>query len=190
MEKNEKKTDVLLSLLQDVQENIRFIDSKVGVVIILLTGIVVLFISDVENFITYFDKYSFLLKSLFFLSLGGIVISIYFIAKIILPVNNPVDKIPEPYKSYPNIYQGKNKTFDTNLIVNKFDEGLTSDENINKVLELEYLKTSFIRNVKTKNFNRLIIVCIFALALVVSQYTIMKIEEKNNAIVVEKCCNK
>jgi hypothetical protein len=190
MGKDEKKTDVLLSLLQDVQENTRFIEGKVGVVIILLTGIVALFISNFENIITYFDKYSFFLKSLFFLSLGGIIASIYFIAKIILPVNNPADKIPEPYKSYPNIYQGKNMTFDTNLIVNKFDEGLTSLENINKVLELEYLKTSFIRNVKTKNFNRLIIVCIFALAFVLSQFTIMKIEEKNNAIVEQKCCNK
>ncbi len=190
MEKNEKKTDVLLSLLQDVQENIRFIDSKVGVVIILLTGIVALFISDVDNFITYFDRYSFLLKSLFFLSFGGIVLSIFFIAKIILPVNNPVEKIPEPYKSYPNIYQGKNKSFDKSLIVNKFDEGLISDENINKVLELEYLKTSFIRNVKTKNFNKLIFVSIFALAFVVSLFTIMKIEEKNNGVVMEKCCNK
>lgn len=190
MEKNEKKTDVLLSLLQDVQENNRFIDSKVGVIIILLTGIVTLFISDVENFIIHFDKYSCILKTLFFLSLGSIVTSIFFIAKIIFPVNNPIHKIPEPYKSYPNIYQGKNKPFDTKLIVNDFDNGLANAENINKMLELEYLKTSFIRNVKTKNFNRMVGACGFALIFVVIQFTTMKVEEKNNDIVIEKCCNK
>lgn len=190
MEKDEKKIDVILSLLQDVQENIRFIESKVGVVIILLTGIVALFVTDAVNFIMYFDKYSCLLKFVFFVSLGGIIISIFLIAKVILPVNNPVDKIPNPYRSYPNIYQGKNKKCDTSLIVNNFDEALKSVENINKVLELEYLKTSFIRNVKTKNFKELIIVCMLTLVFVLGQFTIKKIEEKNNAIIEEKCCNK
>jgi len=57
MERHGKKIDVLLLLFQDVQENIRFIESKVGVVIILLTGLIALFIGDIESYIIYFEQF-------------------------------------------------------------------------------------------------------------------------------------
>jgi hypothetical protein len=189
MAQNDKKTDVLLSLLEDAQESIRLIDSKVGVVIILLTGIIALFITDADYFIIYFDKYSLLLKIIVIISAGGIIMSICLIAKIILPYNNPVDKIPKPYRNYPNIYQGKNSA-NNRLIVNNFDEALVNDENINHALELEYLKTSFIRNAKTKTFNKLVIVCILTLAFTVGQFAIKKIEGKRHMIMEGKCSTK
>jgi len=106
-----------------------------------------------------------------------IALSIIFIAKIIYPVNNPVNKIPEPYANYPNIYQGKNAKLNSSLVVNKFDLALETEDNINKVLELEYLKTSYVRNVKANHFKTLVIICILTLLSVISQFILSRIEE-------------
>jgi len=190
MEKEDKNIEVLLSLLQDIQETIRFIESKVGVLIILLSGIVALYINEVSSLITYFENFSCFLKILFSINAIGIIICFYYVARIILPVQNPQDKIPEPYKNYPNIYQAKNDFKNKKLIVSNIDEALKDDDSLTKSLELEYFKTSYIRNAKNANFNKLVIIIITSLVFTIMQFTVLKIEEKNDKFIENKCCLK
>jgi len=185
-EEKEKKIEVLLSLLQDTQETIRFIEGKVGILVILLTGIVALYISELSSIIEHFNNYSTFLLVMFIANTIGIIACFYYVARVIFPIQNQQDKIPMPYRNYPNIYQA---TIDkAELFVSEtFNETLSDFDKQCQSLELEYLKTSFIRNLKDIRFKKLFIAVILTTLLMVGQLATQKIEEKNITNKNSKC---
>lgn len=187
---SEKRIEVLLALMQDIQETIRFIENKVGVIILLLTGILALYLNLIASLIENFNDYSCFLKLAFICTTIGIISCITIIARIIIPIQNPLTKIPKPYNEYPNIYQSKNSKNNKALVVVDFEKAIDNIDTLSKSIELEYLKISFIRNAKNIRFQKLVIATIVTLVFVVSLYTVQKIEEKKEIIKTEKCCIK
>jgi|GEM_PF-7023531 hypothetical protein len=182
----EKKIEILLSLLQDTQETIRFIDGKVGVLVILLTGIIALYVSELSSIIEYFNSYSVFLLMFFIVNTIGIIVCFYYVARVIFPIKNPQSKIPTPYRNYPNIYQA---TLDKKgLIVLDFDDTLRNINKQSQTLEFEYLKISLIRNLKNARLKRLFIAIILTALLMIGQFAIQKIEGKSITIREGKCC--
>jgi hypothetical protein len=190
MKMSEKKIEVLLALMQDIQETIRFIENKVGIIILLLTGILALYLNIIASFVENFNDYSCFLKIILSCTTLGIISCFTIIARIIIPIQNPQTKIPKPYREYPNIYQSENTKRNRELIVVDFDKATEDVDNLSKSIELEYLKLSFIRNIKNLRFKKLVIAIIITLIFLVSLYTIQKIEEKEKLIKTEKCCKK
>jgi len=185
-EEKGKKIEILLSLLQDTQETIRFIDGKVGVLVILLTGIVALYVSELSLIIEHFCGYSIFLLVIFIANTTGIITCFYYVARVIFPIENPQSKIPVPYRNYPNIYQA---TLDkTGLVVSAFNEALSDLNKQCQSLELEYLKISFIRNFKNVRFKKLFIAIILTTIFMIGQFAIQRIEEKSIANKESKCC--
>jgi len=187
MKMSEKKIEVLLALIQDIQETIRFIENKVGIIILLLTGIIALYLNIIASLIENFNDYSCILKLTLICTTIGIISCFTIIARIIIPIQNPQTKIPQPYNEYPNIYQSKNSKRNKALVVVDFEKATDNIDSLSNSIELEYLKISFIRNLKNIRFKKLVIATIITLFFVVSLYTVQKIEEKKKIIKIEKC---
>jgi hypothetical protein len=174
MKMSEKKIEVLLALMQDIQETIRFIENKVGIIILLLTGILALYLNIIASFVENFNDYSCFLKIILSCTTLGIISCFTIIARIIIPIQNPQTKIPKPYREYPNIYQSENTKRNRELIVVDFDKATEDVDNLSKSIELEYLKLSFIRNNKNLRFKKLVIAIIITLIFLVSLTSCIK----------------
>src|SRR5690606_4626920 len=75
--------------------------------------------------------------------------------KVITPLNNPKKLLPSEYYNYPNIYLSFDDLNKKKSNLSEYQNIFTNENNIEKIIELEYLKTSLIRNEKLHNFKKL-----------------------------------
>lgn len=189
--KKENKISNHWELINDSQESIRFLESKVGFMTILIGAMIA---SVVERLDMIFEKYisfSVIYKISFILLIFLILICFYLIIKIIFPKQNPIENIPEPYKSYNNIYLDKITKEDKLEITNKYKEAFDSLKLFSNSLELEFLKLSYIRNLKNKYIKILTKVLIATIIVFIINISAEKYE--NNKILKDlekRCCKK
>lgn len=150
------KKDILNSLIQDTQENSRFIESKTAIITAIIGAILVYYLQDIENIIKYFCSFSLANYLFFILVIMLTIFNVVILIKIISPIDNPKSKIPEEYKDFPNFYLSKDKIGIQNPNLTEFKEAFTNELNIEKAIELEYVKTSYIRNNKLSHYKILI----------------------------------
>ncbi|WP_456376043.1 hypothetical protein [Lutibacter sp.] len=150
------KKDILNSLIQDTQENSRFIESKTAIITAIIGAILIYYLQDIENIIKYFCSFSRVNYFFLFLVIISTAFNVCFLFKIIFPTDNPKSKIPDNYKDFPNLYLSKEhlNTANPNLI--EFQDSFSNDLNTEKAMELEYVKTSYIRNSKLSSYRILI----------------------------------
>lgn len=172
------KNDILNNLIQDNQENSRFIESKTAIITAIIGAILIFYLQDIEKIVKYFCSFSKVNYFLFFLVFLSTFYNVFLLIKIIFPVNNPKSKIPDFYKEYPNLYLSKIHLNKKNPNLTEFQESFTSDLNTEKAIELEYVKTSYIRNVKLSNYRILIFgvmlqVILFVIHLLIYNYELI-----------------
>lgn len=140
--------DIFNSLIQDTQETSRFIESKTAIITTIIGVILIYYVQDIENILKYCSSFSFINYCFFILLIISFVFNLYILFKIIFPRDNPVLKIPKDYSKYPNLYLSKSHLNIENPNLVEFQNALSSDKNTEKAMELEYVKTSYIRNEK------------------------------------------
>jgi hypothetical protein len=150
------KNDILNNLIQDNQENSRFIESKTAIITAIIGAILIYYLQDIDNIIKNFYSFSKINYCLFFLVFLSTTFNVFILFKIIFPVDNPKSKIPDQYKDYPNLYLSKEHLNKANPNLTEFQNSFDNDVNTEKAMELEYVKTSYIRNCKLSSFRILI----------------------------------
>src|SRR5690606_5652343 len=150
------KKEILNSLIQDTQENSRFIESKTAIITAVIGAILIYYLQDVENIIKYFCSFSKVNYLFFFLVIISTVFNVFFLFRIIFPVDNPKSKIPNHYNEFPNLYLSKEHLNKVNSNLSEFQDSFNNESNTEKALELEYVKTSYIRNSKLSSYRILI----------------------------------
>ncbi|HRP90428.1 MAG TPA: hypothetical protein PKX92_10355 [Edaphocola sp.] len=159
------KKDILYNFIQDNQENIRFIESKTAIITAIIGAVIVYYLQGIEKFIKYFEQISCCNIIVLILVITSTIISCYYLFKVILPISNPKSKLPSEYHSYPNIYLSEKKLNINNSDLTEYRSVFENEKSIENSIELEYLKTSLIRNEKLKNFKRLSISIIVLILL-------------------------
>ncbi len=167
------KKDLLITLIQDTQEASRFTETKTVVIVSILGGIVVNYISDIDEILKNFNTFSCCNYILVTLVLLCLVVNIYFLAKIIVPIANPVDKLAVELNKYPNLFIS-----DENINNNNFSDykKALKNKNILNSLQLEYIKVSLIRNNKIKFYKKLIVGSIIQVVLFIIHLLIYRSE--------------
>jgi hypothetical protein len=159
------KNDILNNLIQDNQENSRFIESKTGIITAIIGAILIYYLQDIENIIKYFCLFSKVNYFFFFLVFLSTAYNVCLLFKIIFPADNPKSKIPEHYNEYPNLYLSKKHLNKANPNLTEFQDSFSNDSNTEKAIELEYVKTSHIRNSKLSSYRILIFGVLFQVIL-------------------------
>lgn len=192
--------EFLYNAIFDVQDLIKFIESKAAFIIgILSTYLAVLFLT-LESIIKYLPSWSFAFWSLYGLFISLVFCSIWIILKIIIPINKPGECIkiskdhvpdiefylaPNEYNTilFPffNSYNHKLKAefFSFYNSISALDETL-----IIKVLTFELFKISYIRNIKTDRLRVLIFYTLLAALSLILFY--VKYQVELSAFVVKK----
>lgn len=170
------KKDIFNNLTQDAQENSRFIESKTAIIAAIIGAILIYYLQGIEKAIKYYDSFSCINYWFFFLLMLCTGVNIFILFKIIFPLDNPKSKIPAQYNDFPNLYLSK-----TNLDIKSpdlcdFQESFTSDSKLENAMELEYVKTSYIRNKKLSLFKRLVIGLFFQVILFITHLIIYNSE--------------
>jgi len=190
------KKEFLYNALNDAQELIKYIESKTGFVIGLITAIITTIFLISDNIIKYSSNWSFCFWFCFVLLTVGIILSIVIIIKIICPIKSPMDnikinvkEIPElKYFLFPNDYKNKllmpffnSKNSKLRIGFNKYYSGIKNldDKTIEKVLIIEILKLNYLRNLKADRFNALIIVLVTSAAIFILFFIRYQIELKS-----------
>lgn len=154
---NMNKIDILKDLIQDTQETIRFIESKTSIIIAIIGAILIYYLQDINNIIKYFYSFSCANYFFFILVLISNIFNVFILFKLIFPLNNPISKIPSLYNKFPNLYLSKENLNPPKPKLKSFHESFSDDLNIEKALELEYIKTSYIRNIKLNLYKILVV---------------------------------
>jgi len=155
------KKDILNSLIQDTQESSRFIESKTAIITAIIGAILVYYLQDTENIIKYSCSFTFANYLFFILVLITTIFNVFILIKIISPIDNPKSKIPEEYREFPNLYLSKDTISIDNPNLSEFKEAFSNELNTEKAIELEYIKTSYIRNNKLSHYKILVLGIIF-----------------------------
>lgn len=187
----ENKISNFRELINENQESIKFLESKVAFITILIGAMIASIFERLDIIFERFNSYSDVYKISFALLIILISICIYLIIKIVFPKQNPIDNIPEPYKSYQNIYLDK-ITDDNKLeIPTNYSNIFNSLNTLSKSFELEFLKLSYIRNYKNNLILILTKFLITTLVLFTINIIIEKYENKLMPREVENsCCEK
>lgn len=148
--------EVLNSLIQDAQTNSRFIESKTAIIFTIIGAMLIYYLQDIENIIKYYSFFSCLNLDLFILGILCTLTNVFFLFKLIYPMDNPLSKVPQKYIDYPNLYISKTDTRSEKSELEHFETSLSNDKNIEKALILEYIKTSNIRNNKLHYYKKLV----------------------------------
>ena len=151
------KKDSLNSLIQDAQENSRFIEAKTAIITAIIGAILIYYLQDIENIMKTFYLFSKVNYFFFFLVIISTVFNVYFLFKIIFPADNPKSKVPDKFSDFPNLYLSKKHLNITNPNLFEFEDSFVTNLNKEKAMELEYVKTSYIRNSKLSSYRILII---------------------------------
>ena len=159
------KNEVIRTMMQDAQETSRFIESKTAIITAIIGAIIFYYLQDIETIIRQIDNFSFLSHILFLLVTLSIIFNIAMLFKVVFPVNNPKSKLPKHFDEYPNIYLTNDHLNSKNPQLEDYQNSIKSDSDISKALELEYAKTSLIRNNKLFFFKSLAIGAIILVIL-------------------------
>lgn len=169
----EHKINFLNGAIADAQELIRFIDAKTAIVVTIIGAYLVGIYSIVDKIVAHCDKFSSFFWIIFALLDLILVATIMITARIINPSNKPNKNIklegleePKiPYYLAPNEYQKDWKRFFINSKKYKLSEGYNefcakindcSLDDLLKSLSFEFMKVSYIRNIKKDRFNLLV----------------------------------
>jgi hypothetical protein len=180
------KREFLYKAIDDAQHLIQYTESKTGFAIILLSGIITGIFVQIKDFLS--DNNSWLIWVLFALICFCLIIAIWIIILIIRPIRCPINNISIQEKHIPsNSYYVFNNDYNTRLFpffnskkfklktayIDYYDNLKEMDKStIKKVLSVELLKLSYIRNIKSDRFNALLWVLITLLAFFTA-FTIM-----------------
>lgn len=151
------KKEIFNNLTQDAQENLRFIESKTAIITAVIGAILIYYLQGIEKTIKYYDSFSCINYCFFFLLMVCLGVNIFILINIISPIDNPMSKIPSQYTDYPNLYLSKANLDLKSPDLDDFQESFESDSKLENALELEYIKTSYIRNKKLSLFKKLVI---------------------------------
>lgn len=194
MERANQK-EYLYNAISDVQDLIKFTESKAAFVIGILTAYVAIIFLTMENVIKYYSNWTCLLLFNYYLFVFLVFLCIWLIARIIIPIKKPTesikiskDDIPEmEFYLAPNYYSTflfpffnskKHKLeIDFKSYYHKVLE--IDDETIVKVLTLELFKISYIRNIKSDRLKVLIYFLLVTSSLLIIFYIIYQIELSN-----------
>ncbi len=199
----ENKISFLTSAISDAQELIRVTDAKLGVVITILGAYIIAFFSAIEKISKYCMGYNivFWLSLSFFLLL--LIICIIIATRIIKPTHNPNDNInfggysqpslkfflsPNKYPKY-SFYTFRNsKKFKLTEDIKNYAEILTNSKetDIINALTLELFKLSYIRNIKSDRFSKLLWWLLFTTVFFFLTYIIFTIQTENAIDTIEK----
>jgi hypothetical protein len=184
--------EFLYKAIADVQELIKFTESKAAFVVGIITAFVAVLFVTFENVIKYYSYWSFIFW-IFYVSLMILMICcIWIIAKIIMPINNANECIQISKKDIPEteFYLAFNK-YKTVFFpfFNSQDHKLhikyrpyyqkikdLDDNAILKILTLELFKISFIRNYKSDRLKILIYFILITTIALILFYIAYQIE--------------
>ena len=174
------KIEILNNYTLDNQENIRFVESKTAFLTAILGAIIIYYLQGIENITKYYYQFSNINLFFFYLLVVIVIVSIYFLIKVIYPKSNPILNLPSTYKDYPNLYLSREKLNNKKSDLNDYQKVFKNDKNTFDAVELEFLKTSYIRNEKLFNFKIVfilttIIVIIFTTHLIILQNELNKL---------------
>lgn len=161
------KKEILYNFTQDNQANIRFIESKTTIITAIIGAIVIYYLQKIGNFITNLEDLSCINLILLFTVTVVIIISCFYLFMVIMPISNPKLKLPNQYHSYPNLYLSSEKLNKDTSDLSEYQIVFENENNMEQSIELEYLKTSLIRNEKLLNFKKLTISIIILVILFV-----------------------
>ena len=105
---------------------------------------------------------------------------VFFLFKIIFPADNPKSKIPDIYQDFPNLYLSKEHLNIAHPNLTEFKNSFLNALHTEKAMELEYVKTSYIRNNKLSSyrllfFGVLIQVILFIIHLLIYNTELLKL---------------
>ncbi|MDD4594833.1 MAG: hypothetical protein PHY33_06955 [Methanobacteriaceae archaeon] len=161
MSEYNNKLDLIYKAMDDATNTIRFIDTKVASVFVILGILIALFISICENVLTVYSDiilpaYSDLLKLSIIIYLISTIISVYYGFKTLDASNNPNKYINN------DCYKGKNLWYldsnsDSKMRISVMDYIIEIDKlnetDLIQLVSVEFMKVSVIRNIKIKNIN-------------------------------------
>lgn len=197
----DKQIEFLYSAISDVQELIQYTESKAGFVIGILTAYIAVVFVTLENIVKYSADWTNLFWTLYIILIALICLSIWIVARIIIPIKNPSqcmeitkDQIPEiEFYLAPNSYESflfpffnLNK-FKLKRNFNSYLKDITKidEKDILKVLTIELFKISFIRNLKSDRL-KILIYSIFLTSLFLVLFYIRYQIELNGILIAKK----
>lgn len=178
----ETKFNFLVAAISDTQEIIKFIDTKVAFATIAIGGMVTVLFSDTRSICQNYCSLACAAKILLWITVVGIILSIYCLANVIFPIT----------KSYcakitPRFYLGSNRKEKKRFILfsNKIDiiptienyqEQIANADEIQiiKSLTCELYTVSYIREVKTQRLNNLLIILTMTAVAFILTYVLIK----------------
>lgn len=170
------KNEIFNGMIQDAQETSRFIESKTAIITAIIGAILFYYLQDIEQIITNFANFSLLNYTFFSLVIILLIFNISILFKIVFPINNPKSKLPEYFSDFPNIYLTNYHLDSLNPKLEDYKNSIKSDLDLSKALELEYAKTSYIRNNKLYLFKILAIGTIVQVLITTINILIYKCE--------------
>lgn len=180
MKNTDTKFDFLTTAISDTQETIRFIDSKAAFSTIIIGGMLALLFSDYEKICQNYCPAPWYVKILLWISLIGILGSVYCLIKVIMPVKKTYCK-----EITPRFYLGAPKSISTKLSPKKMEihppieeyqkqiNG-ANDEDLIKSLTCELYTVSFIREVKTQRLNNLLVFLAVSAVFFIAAFLFLK----------------
>lgn len=207
-----KKIEYLYSAIKDAQELIRFTDTKTAVVIPILGAFIVTYFTQISNIIKYWDNLNWIFGVPFVLFLFLLFLSILIVLRIINPTKNPIDNIDIMKEEIPllrfyipqNNYLNKiffpfmnSKKFKLSFAYNDLLEQFIIEEknksknikedDIIKTLSLEFLKVSYIRNIKMDRLKVLLWFLLFTFLTFIVSYIIFLYQFQNISHMMKYC---
>ena len=189
------KIDFLNNAINDTQELIRFIDTKLTVAITIVGALLAVLLSTVEKVITYNNYYS----DWFWIFLSVLIVLLIacfiIIIKIIVPTSNPNDNIDFGNVSIPTLkfYLAKNK-YNSKLFCfyysskHSLEESLETyltildsadEQSMINILACEKFKLNYIRNIKSDRLRWLTYLFILTTISFIVYYLFFSIETQH-----------
>jgi len=190
--KRGSQIEYLYNAITDVQDLIKFTESKAAFVIGILTAYIAVIFLTLENIIKYSSNWTCVFWLIYSAFIFFMILCIWIIAKIIMPIKKPTesikissDDIPETdFYLAPNHYGSLLFPFTNSnkhklkIDFNTFYHNIKNieDKAIVKVLTLELFKISYIRNIKSDRLKILIYFILITSLLLTTFYIIYQIE--------------
>jgi hypothetical protein len=205
----ENKIDFLNTAISDAQELIKFIDTKTAVIITILGAFLVSFFASLDKIIENSSDYSNWFWFFIILFFVLITLCIIVTARIIKPINNPLENVnfgnsskptlkfcltPNDYSkgSFPSLTNSNKFKLTENF--ETYSQTLNSavDTDIINSLTLELFKVSYIRNIKNDRLNTLLCLLLITTISFFISYLFFSIETNNTieklAQIHKTCC--
>ncbi len=169
----EKKIEFLYEAINDAQALIQYTDTKSAVAITAIGAIIIGLYSNLTKIVNHFTEFDFWFYLTFVILLIALIMTIWIVARIIFPTNDPRENlnIPDDAKIKPRFFISDNKYKNkfnfpffnsTDLkLKGKFDDfkneiNESDEQAIIESLTFELMKVSFIRTLKNDRFKVLV----------------------------------